>query len=72
MGTFQDDDGALVSDATREEERREARVTSNAGRGPTPEEEQAAERTNADPDVARENKAAAERGAHVRGEGQID
>jgi hypothetical protein len=68
----QNDGRTNVDDATREEERREAGLTSSAGRGPTPDEERAAERNDVDPNVARENKEAVERGAHVRGEGEID
>ena len=45
-----------------------ARVTDE----PTPEEERAAERNQLDPDVARHNKEANERGANVQGEGQIE
>lgn len=68
----QHDDEPRVDEATREEERREARVTPSAGRGPTPDEERAAEKNAVDPSVARENKEAVERGARVRGEGEID
>jgi hypothetical protein len=39
---------------------------------PTPEEERAAERNELDPEVARNNKEAIERGANVKGEGQIE
>ena len=66
------DERARVSDATRQEERREAHLTADAGRGPTPEEAEAAERNDVDPEVARTNKEAVERGAKVRGEGRVE
>jgi hypothetical protein len=72
MGTVESDDQGRVDEATRAEEEREATATASAGRGPTPDEERAAETSSVDPDVARENKKAVERGAAVRGEGQID
>ena len=66
------DEMTRISDATRQEERRQARTTASAGRGPTPDEADAAERNDVDPDVARTNKEAVERGASVHGEGRID
>lgn len=66
------DELARLSDQTRQEERREATTSASAGRGPTPEEAEAAERNDVDPEVARNNKEAVERGATVRGEGQLD
>lgn len=66
------DEMTRLSDATRQEERREAHATPSAGKEPTPEEEAAAERNDVDPNVARTNKEAVERGANVRGEGQVD
>src|SRR5207248_6637523 len=58
-----------ISDATREADRREARVRGHADRSPTPEEERWAEREKVDPEAARQAKEAAERGARQRGEG---
>ena len=66
------DEMTRVSDATRQEERREATLSADAGRGPTPEEAEAAERNDVDPEVARTNKDAVERGANVRGEGRVE
>ena len=67
-----DPDLGRVTDETIEEERREAGITASAGDDPTPEEERAADRNRLDPEVARRNREAIERGANVKGEGQIE
>ena len=67
-----DPDLGRVTDETLEEERREAGKKSSPGDDPTPEEERAAERNTLDPEVARHNREAIERGANVQGEGQIE
>ncbi len=63
-----------VQDETRSAERREAGVRARADRPPTPGEEAVAERVAADvPDEIAENyEEMMERGANVRGEGQIE
>jgi len=68
-----DADRDSVSDATRAEEQREAGVRANPGRDATPDEAQAAERHQklADADVAAHEREMLERGAHVKGEGEI-
>ena len=65
------DTTAQVSEATREEEVREATMPADAGRLPTADEEAAADRNKVDRDVADENKAAVERGGRAKGEGRI-
>ncbi len=60
-----------VSDETREFEDDDARTAARADRPPTPEEEAAAP-TEVDAGVARNYEEAMERGANVRGEGQIE
>lgn len=67
-----DPDLGRITDETLEEERREAGMTASAGDEPTPEEERAADRNSLDPEVARHNKEAVERGANVQGEGQVE
>ena len=67
-----DPDLGRVTDETLEEERREAGVHASPGDDPTPEEERAADRNRLDPEVARHNREAIERGANVQGEGQIE
>ncbi len=57
---------------TRHEESAEAKVTAEADRMPTPEEERAAERNRLDPNVADATREAYERGAGQRGEGRVD
>ncbi len=65
-------DEGLVSDATRAEEEKEAAEKPDPGRPPTPEEEAAADRSSdLEPGVAESEKEAYERGANVKGEGQI-
>jgi hypothetical protein len=58
--------------ATTEEEEREFHAGHHADRPPTPEEEADAEAHGPlDPEVAAQARAAAERGARVKGEGEI-
>ena len=59
------------SDETVAAENREAHVLGSADRPPTPEEEAAAPKGPVSSEVAEAEKAAAERGAAVKGEGQI-
>jgi hypothetical protein len=62
-----------LTDATRAEEEREAHVTANPGRPATEDEERAAERhRGVDESVARHEREMLERGAHVKGEGQVE
>jgi hypothetical protein len=65
------EDPAATSPETVEADERDARAAHGADRPPTPEEEEMAERTEVDPDVAKAYEEAAERGANVKGEGQI-
>ena len=60
--------------ATTAADETDARAEHDADRPPTPEEERAAEQSAADvdPDVGDHYREMAERGASVRGEGQID
>ena len=58
-------------DATEAEEAREATKEHVADRGPTPEEEADADSNTLDESVAKSYKAADERGANIKGEGQI-
>ena len=73
MGDQHDPDDANVTDATRSfEETDDEQVTSGPDRAPTPEEEAAAERAEPLTDENREAyQDMVERGADVRGEGQI-
>jgi hypothetical protein len=65
-------DEARVSGATRDAERREAKMKGDAGRPPTDDEIAVADAHGpADPDVARSNAEANERGANAKGEGRI-
>ncbi|MEA3075227.1 MAG: hypothetical protein QOF60_135 [Actinomycetota bacterium] len=64
-------DSARVTKATREAERREATMPADAGPEPTADEAAAAEGNDVDPEVAKANKEAVERGADVKGEGRI-
>ena len=66
------DEMTRIDDSTRQEERKEATAHAGAGRGPTPDEEKAAEKNTVDPDVAAANKEAVERGAKQQGEGRIE
>jgi hypothetical protein len=62
-----------VSAATRAAEQHDARVNADPDRMPTPEEEQAAERYRdlGDADVASHEREMLDRGANVKGEGEI-
>jgi hypothetical protein len=64
------------NDSTQETERAEAAQTHSSDRPPTPEEAEAAERGKArsggdQKEVAEHFEEMAERGAHVKGEGEI-
>jgi hypothetical protein len=59
------------SDTTRAEEAKEAQQEADPGRGPTAEEEAAADSWTPDPDGAAAEKEQYERGAHAKGEGQL-
>lgn len=66
------DQGSRPNDATREEERREARAEHVADRPPTKDEERSAPgRKDLDPGVKERFDEMAERGASVKGEGEI-
>ena len=65
------DEPDQVSDATREAEADEARVRHVAGRGPTPEEEEAADDHEVDPEVRAHYQEMTELGANEVGEGRI-
>ena len=56
---------------TIEADERDARAEHHPDRPPTPEEEEAAERAGMSDRTAEAYKEAAERGANVKGEGQI-
>jgi hypothetical protein len=67
------DPDVLVSDAPVSEEEREAQDRADAGRPPTPEEEAAADRSkDAAAGVEKPYRDMTERGANVKGEGQIE
>lgn len=61
---------APISPETADSDQRDAHAVHEADRGPTDAEAEAAP-TEVDPDVAQSYKAATERGAAVKGEGQI-
>jgi len=65
------DDLGKTAPATVEADEKDARAGHTADRMPTSEEEASAERSQVDPDVARSYEEATERGANVKGEGQI-
>jgi hypothetical protein len=73
MGT----DAVMTGDHTRpdsetaDEEEAEASRAHEADREPTEDEERAAERNTLDPAVAEHYKEATERGAAVKGEGEV-
>ena len=74
MGTVtpMSDQQQKVSDATREEDRKDAQAAHDAGPGPTGEEEAAAEAAgSADPNVAKSASEQYERGANNPGEGRL-
>lgn len=56
---------------TENAEEDEAKTEHRADRSPTPEEEAAAEETELSEDAARHYREAIERGAEVKGEGEI-
>ena len=61
-----------IDDATREEERREASADHVADRPPSEEEERAAPgREDLDPSVEEHFEEMAERGANLKGEGEL-
>jgi hypothetical protein len=60
-----------TSAETTEADEKDARSSHQADRPPTPEEEAAAEGTDVDPKVADAYEEAMERGANVKGEGEI-
>jgi hypothetical protein len=62
-----------TTDETIQADERDARADHRADRGPTPEEERAAEgNADLDPASAEAYREAIERGADVEGEGKID
>lgn len=61
-----------VDPETTAVDRDDAKAEHEADRAPTPEEERLAEEQELDPKVAEAYEAANERGANVKGEGQID
>lgn len=65
-----DEPNTVPSGGTVEADRRDAWAAHDADRAPTPDEEADAP-SEADPDVAKAYEEANERGANVRGEGQI-
>jgi hypothetical protein len=72
-----DEDHTTPDTATQEEERREGRSAHGADRAATDEETEAAERSRDRfagdaADVAAHEKSMSERGANVKGEGEID
>jgi hypothetical protein len=65
-------DHTKPSDATRDAEARAATKDGDPGRGPTPEEEAAAERVGAlDDGVVEHEREMNERGANQKGEGRV-
>jgi hypothetical protein len=72
MSENTDPDTANLDDATRQVDEEDARAGHRADRMPTPEEERIADELELDPDVAGAYEDAIERGANVKGEGQID
>lgn len=64
------DSGTAPSDATRAAEAGEAAAPHDADRPPTPEEEKAAP-GGASAETAKDYKEMAERGAEVKGEGEV-
>jgi hypothetical protein len=67
----QDAGSDKVDEATHEVDERDAHAHADPDRMPTPEEERLADENELDPEVAESYKAAAERGANVKGEGSI-
>jgi hypothetical protein len=72
MGRENDPGNDRVTDLTRKFELEDEQVFSGAGRGPTPEEKEAAERHSAVAETTRQAyKEMVYRGAHQLGEGRI-
>ena len=65
-------DPEVTDEATRRVDEDDAKAAHKADRMPTPEEEQIADGLEVDPDVAEAYEDAIERGAKVKGEGQIE
>ena len=65
------EDRTDVSDETRQAEREESVAAHEPDRPPTPEEEQEADGRSVDPGVRTNYEEMIERGAEVRGEGQV-
>jgi hypothetical protein len=61
-----------VSSETEQAEHQDQQQTAKADRPPTEDEERAAETQKLDPEVAAAYEEAAERGANIKGEGQIE
>jgi hypothetical protein len=64
-------DPDAVDTATQEFDEEDAQASHRADRMPTAEEERVADGLELDPDVAESYKEAIERGANVKGEGEI-
>jgi hypothetical protein len=64
-------DPDTTDDATRQVDVEDAQAAHRADRMPTPEEERTADELELDPDVAEAYEDAIERGANVKGEGQV-
>jgi hypothetical protein len=64
-------DPDTTDEATRQVDEEDAQAAHGADRMPTPEEERIADELELDPDVAEAYEDAIERGANVKGEGQI-
>jgi hypothetical protein len=64
-------DHTIPDAATEHEEEIEAHVHADGGSGPSEEEAKLADSNTPDPSVAAAEKAANERGAHVKGEGAL-
>jgi len=71
MAAMADREHTRPSRETRAEERREAKDTADAGREPTPEEEEAADLNEPDEEVAEHYREMTERGANQKGEGRV-
>lgn len=64
-------DPDTTDEATRQVDEEDSQAVHGADRMPTPEEERIADELELDPDVAEAYEDAIERGANVKGEGQI-
>ena len=65
------DEHTTVSDATRQAEREESAAAHHPDRPPTPEEEADADELAVDPEVRKNYEDMMERGAEIKGEGQV-